>query len=122
MAPHETLFLESTQTVDIRFIANNNLIQFQTWDFGGNLNFSHDIIYNGKPISFQTIFTNCCSLVYVLDCQENNYEHYLPDLVHTISVAHSYNAAIHFEIFLHKVDCDFMSDEARSERHQVIIN
>ena len=121
MSPHETLFLESTQTVDIRQVSNNNLVKFQTWDFAGNLNYKHDVIYNGKPITFDQIFTNCSTLVYVIDCQESHYENALSKLVETISVAHSYNPKIHFEIFLQKVDGDFISDEARSERHQVSV-
>ena len=31
MSPHETLFLDTTNTVDVHLIANNNFVRFQTW-------------------------------------------------------------------------------------------
>lgn len=118
MSPHETLFLESTQNVDIRLIANNNLINFQTWDVGGDLSLYNDIVYNDRPISPDVIFKNCSSLVYVIDAQEEDYEDALPKLVETITVAYYHNPLIHFEVFLHKVDADFMSEETKAERQQ----
>ena len=39
MSPHETLFLESTNILDIKFIANSNYVQFQIWDFPGDFDF-----------------------------------------------------------------------------------
>ena len=119
MSPHETLFLESTHNVDIHYIANNNFVKFQTWDLSGDLNLQSDIMYMGRQISPEITFKNCNTLVYVMDAQEEDYEDSLPKLVETISVAHSFNPAIHFEVFLHKVDGDFMSEEAKAERQQV---
>ena len=58
-------------------------------------------------------------MVYVIDAQEEEYEEALPKLVETISLAHGFNPAIHFEVFLHKVDGDFMSEEAKADRQQV---
>lgn len=43
--------------------------------------------------------------IYIYICQA------LPKLVETISLAHSINPSINFEVFLHKVDGDFMSEE-----------
>ena len=100
MSPHETLFLESTQNVDISLINNNNFLRFQTWDLGGDINLSSDIIYGGKKIPIETIFLNCNTLVYVIDAQEEDFEDSLPRLIETISVAHSINPSIHFEVFL----------------------
>jgi len=120
MSPHETLFLESTSAVNIHFIANNNLVRFQTWDFAGDLNLKQDVVYNGKPIPIETVFKKCSTLVYVIDAQEEDYEDALPKLVDTISTAHSYNPLIHFEVFLHKVDGDFMSEETKTEKQQKI--
>mmetsp|Transcript_14809 Transcript_14809/g.14917 ORF Transcript_14809/g.14917 Transcript_14809/m.14917 type:complete len:344 (+) Transcript_14809:146-1177(+) len=120
MSPHETLFLESTAAADIHLIANNALVKFQTWDFGGDMNLKQDIFYNNKTISIETIFKNCSTLVYVIDAQEEDYEEALPKLLETIAIAHHINSAIHFEVFLHKVDGDFMSEEAKSERQQKI--
>lgn len=39
MSPHETLFLESTTALDIKYIANNPFVQFQIWDFPGDYDF-----------------------------------------------------------------------------------
>ena len=58
--------------------------------------------------------------VYVIDAQEADYEDALPKLVETISTAHHVNPSIHFEVFLHKVDGDDMSEEIKAERQQGI--
>lgn len=121
MSPHETLFLESTHSVDIHRVAHNKFIRFQTMDFGGDLNLHGDgVVYQDGMIPTETIFKNCSTLVYVIDAQEGDYEDALPKLVETISTAHHINPAIHFEVFLHKVDGDFMSEETKSERQQQI--
>lgn len=120
MSPHETLFLEPTHNVDIHLVANNHFVRFQTWDFGGDLSLQSDVVYQGKAISTETIFRNCNSLVYVIDAQEEDVDDSLPKLVETISVAHAFNPSIHFEVFLHKVDGDFMSEETKAERQQGI--
>lgn len=120
MSPHETLFLEPTHNVDIQYIANNNFVKFQTWDMSGDMNLQSDVMYMGRAISADTMFKNCNTLVYVIDAQEEEYEDSLPKLVETIALAHSFNPKIHFEVFLHKVDGDFMSEEAKAERQQGI--
>lgn len=116
MSPHETLFLESTNTLDIHYIANNNLVKFQTWDFGGDMSLTSDVVYMEKQISIDTIFKLANTLVYVIDAQEEDYQNDLPKLVETISIAHELNPRLHFEVFLHKVDGDFMSEETKAER------
>ena len=121
MSPHETLFLESTHSVDIHRVAHNNFVRFQTMDFGGDLNLHGDgVPYQDGMLPTETIFKNCSTLVYVIDAQEGDYEDALPKLVETISTAHHINPAIHFEVFLHKVDGDFMSEETKAERQQQI--
>jgi Ras-related GTP-binding protein C/D len=119
MSPHETLFLDTTQHVNIHSITHTHFVKFQTWDFGGDLNLRGDIAYLGHKIPMQTVFENCSSLIYVIDAQEEEYEDLLHRLVETISVAHAANPKIHFEVFLHKVDGDFMSEETKAERQQV---
>jgi Ras-related GTP-binding protein C/D len=119
MSPHETLFLEATTVCDINKTLSNRLTQFQTWDFGGDMNLTADVEYMNQSISFETIFKKSNTLVYVIDAQENDYEHALPKLAETISVAHNANPNMNFEVFLHKVDGDFMSEETKAERKQV---
>ena len=124
MSPHETLFLESTSSCDISNNLSNRLVQFQTWDFGGDLNLQSEIYCNtttsgNPPLSLENIFINSNTLVYVIDAQEDDYEDSLPKLAETISMAYAANPNINFEVFLHKVDGDFMSDETKAERKQV---
>ena len=69
MSPHETLFLESTNTLDIKFIANNELVQFQVWDFPGDFEFKDEIEFNGQTLTESQIFDNCGALVFVIDAQ-----------------------------------------------------
>jgi Ras-related GTP-binding protein C/D len=106
--------------VDISSIANNNFVRFQTWDFGGDMSLAHDVSYMGQKLPLDIVFKNCGTLVYVIDAQEEDYEDSLPKLVETISVANQINPKIHFEVFLHKVDSDFMSEETKAERQQDI--
>ena len=47
MSPHETLFLESTNQVDVKLVANNSFVKFQTWDFGGDRALFDDVYYEG---------------------------------------------------------------------------
>jgi len=124
MSPHETLFLESTASCDVSNNLSNRLVQFQTWDFGGDLNLQTDVVqYSGGPaLTLDSVFRSSHSLVYVIDAQEDDYEDALPKLAETISTAHAANSSMHFEVFLHKVDGDFMSDETRAERKQGIQN
>ena len=119
MSPHETLFLEATPICDINHTLSNRLMQFQTWDFGGDLNLSTDIEYLGHSLSFDLIFKRSNTLVYIIDAQEDDYEDSLPKLAETISIAHKSNSNMNFEVFLHKVDGDFMSEETKAERKQV---
>jgi Ras-related GTP-binding protein C/D len=120
MPPHETLFLESTHSVDIHMIANNDFVRFQTWDFGGDLSIQNGVKYMGKDIPAETIIKGCNTLVYVIDAQEDDYEDSLPKLVETIIMVYRVNPNIHFEVFLHKVDGDLMPEEIKAERQQSI--
>ena len=119
MSPHETLFLEATPVVDINNTLSNRLVQFQTWDFGGDLNLASNIQYMDHDISFESIFQKSSTLVYVIDAQEDDYEHALPKLAETIHIAHTANPNMHFEVFLHKVDGDFLSEDTKADRKQV---
>lgn len=121
MSPHETLFLESTGDVDIQYVNDNDFVKFQTWDFGGDINLQGgDLAVMGQYVSPERLFNLTSTLVYVIDAQEEDYEDALPKLAETISAAHAVNPAIHFEVFLHKIDGDIMSEERKAERKQVL--
>lgn len=125
MSPHETLFLESTASCDVSNNLSNRLVQFQTWDFGGDLSLQAPVpVSTTTPgatpaLSLDSIFRSSNTLVYVIDAQEDDYEDALPKLAETIALAYQANSSINFEVFLHKVDGDFMSDETKAERKQV---
>ncbi|DBA05252.1 TPA: hypothetical protein N0F65_007414 [Lagenidium giganteum] len=106
MSPHETLFLEGTNSLDIKYIANNSFVQFQIWDF------PDDLVYGGQLVNEEMIFGNCGSVVFVIDAQDEPYAEALARLHDTVIRAHRYNPDIFFEVFIHKVDGDlFLSDD-----------
>lgn len=69
MSPHETLFLESTNNLDIKYIANNSFVQFQIWDFPGDFDFKDELVYAGQIVSEEMIFSNCGTILFVIDAQ-----------------------------------------------------
>lgn len=91
-----------------------------TGDFGGDFNVATETSWIGRGISNEAIIKGCSTLVYVIDAQEEDYEDALPKLVETISTVYNLNPDAHFEVFLHKVDGDFMSEETKAERQQDI--
>ena len=106
MSPHETLFLESTNTLDVKYVANNAFVQFQIWDFPGDFDFKDTINYGGQTLTEEAIFKNCGALVYVIDAQDEPYNETLHTLHETVVRAHRVNPNILFEVFVHKVDGD----------------
>ncbi|UYV68462.1 RRAGD [Cordylochernes scorpioides] len=78
MSPNETLFLGSTSQIMKDDISNSSFVQFQIWDFPGQIDF-FDVTFDSE-----NIFGQCGALVFVIDGQVN------PE--------------IRFEVFIHKVD------------------
>jgi len=102
MSPNETLFLESTNKIVKSDISNSSFVQFQIWDFPGQIDF-FDI-----PFDAETIFSGCGALVFVVDAQDE-YVDALNKLYLTVTKAHKINRNISFEVFIHKADG--LSDE-----------
>lgn len=63
MSPNETLFLESTNKIVKDDINNSSFVQFQIWDFPGQIDF-FDTCFD-----FDMIFGGCGALVFVIDAQ-----------------------------------------------------
>ncbi|CAM9275522.1 unnamed protein product, partial [Phaeothamnion confervicola] len=101
MSPHETLFLESTNALDIKYVANN--AYFQIWDFPGDFDFRGELSYGGHVISEQMIFGACAALVLVIDAQDEPYQEAVSRLVDIVRRAQAINPNIFFEVFIHKV-------------------
>jgi len=97
MSPNETLFLETTNKIVKNDISNSSFVQFQIWDFPGQLNlfdptFDRDAIFGG-----------CGALIFVIDAQDKYYDA-LAKLNTTVEEAIKVNPDMSFEVFIHKVD------------------
>eukprot|EP00614_Pseudopedinella_elastica_P018388 CAMPEP_0172646816 /NCGR_PEP_ID=MMETSP1068-20121228/240431_1 /TAXON_ID=35684 /ORGANISM="Pseudopedinella elastica, Strain CCMP716" /LENGTH=453 /DNA_ID=CAMNT_0013461081 /DNA_START=168 /DNA_END=1530 /DNA_ORIENTATION=+ len=122
MPPHETLFMDSTSALSIKYVANNPFVQFQIWDFPGDFDFAREeLIYGGQAVSPQLVFGPCAALVFVVDAQDEPYQDSLVRLVKTVQLAYQVNPKIAFEVFVHKVDGDlFLTDEQKIDcQHEV---
>ncbi|OQV23881.1 Ras-related GTP-binding protein D [Hypsibius exemplaris] len=114
MSPNETLFLESTNKITKDDISSSSFIQFQVWDFPGQIDFfdptfDADNIFGGQ----------CEALIFIIDAQDD-YMESLEKLHSTVSRAYKVNPNIHFEVFIHKVDglSDDQKIETQREIHQ----
>jgi len=111
MSPSETLFLESTNKIVKNDISNSSFIQFQVWDFPGQLE-AYDPSFNAE-----FIFGKCGALIFVIDATDPP-DDALKKLHLTMKKAYSVNPSITFEVFIHKVDS--LNDDTKMERHRNI--
>ena len=63
MSPNETLFLESTNKIIKDDISNSSFVQFQIWDFPGQIDFFD------PAFDSDMVFAGCGALVFVIDAQ-----------------------------------------------------
>jgi len=106
MSPNETLFLESTSKIVKNDISNSSFVQFQVWDFPGQLDFFD------PTFDSEMIFGGCGALVFIVDAQDD-YSEALNKLHFTVTKAFKVNPNITFEVFIHKVDG--LSDDHKIE-------
>ncbi|XP_003386626.3 PREDICTED: ras-related GTP-binding protein C-like isoform X2 [Amphimedon queenslandica] len=111
LSPNETLFLESTSKVVKDDINNSSFVQFQVWDFPGQIDF-FDPTFDSEQI-----FGSCGSLIFVIDAQDD-YRQALIRLHQTLTKAFQVNQNIKFEVFIHKVDG--LSDDRKWEAQRDI--
>ncbi|KAJ6642278.1 Ras-related GTP-binding protein C [Pseudolycoriella hygida] len=111
MSPNETLFLESTNKIVKDDINNSSFVQFQIWDFPGQIDF-FDASFDSDMI-----FGGCGALVFVIDARDD-YIEALTKLNQTVTKAYKVNSRIKFEVFIHKVDG--ISDEEKQETQRDI--
>uniref|UniRef100_A0A0A9ZEL5 Ras-related GTP-binding protein C n=1 Tax=Lygus hesperus TaxID=30085 RepID=A0A0A9ZEL5_LYGHE len=97
MSPNETLFLESTHKIVKQEVANSSFVQFQIWDFPGQID-----LFDGS-IDYTQIFGGCGALIFVIDAQDD-YMEALNKLNTTVVKAYKINSSIKFIVFIHKVD------------------
>jgi len=115
MSPNETLFLESTNKIIKEDISNSSFVKFSIWDTPGQLDFLDPM--SSLAFDIEAIFGGCSALIFVIDAQDD-YMDAVQKLVLTAIKAYSINPAIHFEVFIHKVDS--LSDETKMETQRDI--
>lgn len=113
MSPSDTLFLESTNKIVKDDINNNSFVQFQIWDFPGQIN------YFDPDFNSDMIFGECGCVVFVIDIQDE-FPEALQKLHETVTKAFKVNPRIKFEVFIHKVDGlgDDFKMQSQREIHQ----
>lgn len=67
MSPNETLFLESTNKIVKDDINNSSFVQFQIWDFPGQIDFFD------STFDYDMIFGGCGALIFVIDAQVKHF-------------------------------------------------
>lgn len=82
----------------MKLICRRSFIDFQIWDFPGQVNYFDDTTYDAREI-----FDTVGSLVFVIDAQDD-YSNALHRLQYTIVKVYEVNPGITFEILIHKVD------------------
>lgn len=112
MSPNETLFLESTNKIVKDDISNSSFVQFQIWDFPGQIDFLDPTMFDPDRI-----FSGCGALVFVIDAQDD-YMDALAKLHLTVMKAYKVNRNMNFEVFIHKVDG--LSDDNKIETQRDI--
>ncbi|KAF3481099.1 uncharacterized protein GIQ15_03858 [Arthroderma uncinatum] len=110
MPPTETLFLESTTRIQKDAI--HSFMDFQIWDFPGQLE------YLEPSFDQEELFSNLGALVWVIDAQDD-YLEAVSRLNKTILMIQQYYPHINIEVFIHKVDG--LSEEYRSDTFQDIV-
>ncbi|EED91479.1 predicted protein [Thalassiosira pseudonana CCMP1335] len=108
MSPHETLFrLEATQRLERAVVDHTPLCRFTIWDFPGD---EFGMMGGEGGI----IFSKATAIIFVLDAQDEPYDHVLQSFTDTVTRAVRANPTIAVEVFVHKVDGElFLSDEAK---------
>lgn len=103
MSPHETLFrLEATQGLERTAVDHTPLCRFTIWDFPGD--------YYGDA----QVFCGITSLIFVMDAQDEPYDHVLQSFTNAVTRALKVNPQITIEVFINKVDGElFLSDESK---------
>eukprot|EP01006_Ploeotia_vitrea_P030837 TRINITY_DN63158_c0_g1_i1.p1 TRINITY_DN63158_c0_g1~~TRINITY_DN63158_c0_g1_i1.p1 ORF type:complete len:338 (-),score=200.03 TRINITY_DN63158_c0_g1_i1:37-1050(-) len=122
MSPHETLFLENTNTVRIKEINNNQLVHLQILDFPGNYSFADaagndagdaDKLEGG--LDPDKVFSKAGALVFVIDGQdEESYSEAIDYFLHLAKLAYKSNNRLSYDVLIHKIDGDsYLSDDLK---------
>lgn len=133
MSPHETLFrLEATQGLERALVDHTPLCRFTIHDFPGDYYGQEEEDYTGDdnnsddPASAAAnnasapppanVFESSAptSLIFVVDAQDEPYDHVLQSFTTAVMAATRVNPQCSIEVFINKVDGElFLSDESK---------
>lgn len=122
MSPHETLFrLEATQALERSVVDHTSLCRFTIWDFPGDYyalpgdegeDATDPSADNNEDKA--NVFAGSTSLLFVVDAQDEPYDHVLQSFTSAVTRALAVNPSICVEVFINKVDGElFLSDESK---------
>lgn len=107
MSPHETLFrLEATQSLERSVVDHTSLCRFTIWDFPGDYyalsvddqagvaTSEHDGGTSSLAQTKQSIFGGSTSLLFVVDAQDEPYDHVLQSFTSAVTQALAVNPGI----------------------------
>jgi len=86
MSPNETLFLESTNKIYKDDISSSSFVNFQIWDFPGQVDFFD------PTFDYEMIFRGTGALIFVIDAQVKLKIQCIDSNYYT----HPYNIVMHF--------------------------
>ena len=119
MSPHETLFrLEATQGLEKSLVDHTPLCRFTIWDFPGDY-YGNEADDNADSNNAATamaaaVFAGSTSLIFVVDAQDEPFDHVLQSLTTAVTRALLVNPNMAVEVFINKVDGElFLSDESK---------
>mmetsp|Transcript_29965 Transcript_29965/g.77340 ORF Transcript_29965/g.77340 Transcript_29965/m.77340 type:complete len:327 (-) Transcript_29965:216-1196(-) len=99
MAPHETLFLDATESVAPQNVTSSKFVNFEVVDLPGSL--------EAQDVPADTL-AKAGSLIYVIDVQDEHQEA-TAGLIQVAKRAAEINPDLKIEVFLHK--CDGLSED-----------
>jgi Ras-related GTP-binding protein C/D len=99
--------LEATQNLERAVVDHTPLCRFTVWDFPGDY-------YGGGEEDELNVFEGATSLIFVVDAQDEPYDHVLQSFTNAVTRALELNPNIVIEVFINKVDGElFLSDESK---------
>ena len=115
MSPHETLFrLEATQGLEKSLVDHTPLCRFTIWDFPGDYYGEESDENDDNDDDAVAVFEGSTSLIFVVDAQDEPYDHVLQSFTTAVTRALQVNPNIAVEVFINKVDGElFLSDESK---------
>lgn len=118
VSPHETLFLQSTNELELHDISTSALCNFQLLDFPGNF-----LMDKRSTITPERVFEKTGSLVFVIDAQDDEtYAESFDYFAQMAKLAYSVNKRNEFHVLIHKVDGDaYLSDDHKNQCMQDIV-